>query len=336
MAHQGCTHVVIETTSEGIRQFRHKGIDYDATVFTNLAPEHLASHGGSFDAYKEAKGKLMASLELSFRKTLRGQKVEKMIIANNDSPFKTYFLQFSADKKWTFGLTEEADISAKEVQSGEQGVDFLIGDTPFHLNILGAFNVSNALPAILLAREFGVSDEQIQEGLKNLVLIPGRMERIDEGQPFSVFVDYAHEKLSLTAVMDTADALKKPGSRTILLLGAEGGGRDKSKRPLMGEVAATRADFVVVTNVDPYSDDPKEIIEDIAKAAEQFGKVRDKDLFTIEDRRMGIRKALCLAKSDDIVFITGKGAEQSIIIHGISSPWDDRTVVREELKRLHE
>ena len=117
-------------------------------------------------------------------------------------------------------------------------------------------------------------------------------------------------------------------------MGAEGGGRDKSKRPEFGEIAAKKADFVVISNVDPYEDDPKEICEDIAVAAEKFGKIRDKDLFVIEDRREGIRKALSLANKNDVVLITGKGAEQSIIIGGKRFPWDDRIVVREELNKI--
>jgi UDP-N-acetylmuramyl tripeptide synthase len=154
------------------------------------------------------------------------------------------------------------------------------------------------------------------------------MEIINEGQDFTVVVDYAHEKESMTNLLQTAVSIRKPGSKIIVLLGAEGGGRDKAKRPLMGEISAKLADYVIVANVDPYEDDPKEIIEDIAVVAEKFGKIRNKDLFTIEDRKTAIEKAFELAKTDDIVLITGKGAEQSMIIDGKSIPWDDRKVVR--------
>jgi UDP-N-acetylmuramyl tripeptide synthase len=118
------------------------------------------------------------------------------------------------------------------------------------------------------------------------------------------------------------------------LLGAEGGGRDKSKRPLMGRIAAEYADYVIVANVDPYEDDPKEILEDIALAAEKNGKIRNKNLFVIEDREQAIIKSLSLAKQNDIVIITGKGAEQSIVIEGKSMPWDDRTVVKNAIINL--
>ena len=128
--------------------------------------------------------------------------------------------------------------------------------------------------------------------------------------------------------------LKNTWAKTIILLGAEGGGRDKAKRPIMGELAAKMADYVIVSNVDPYEDDPKQILEDIAVSSEKFGKIRNQNLFVIEDRKSGIKKALSLAKVDDIVLITGKGAEQSIIIAGKRFAWDDRQVVKEELTKL--
>ena len=161
------------------------------------------------------------------------------------------------------------------------------------------------------------------------------MEKISEGQNFLVFVDYAHEREGMNAILDTArELIAHENGRVIVLLGAEGGGRDKAKRSILGEIVAKKADFVIVSNVDPYEDDPKEICEDIAIAAEKFGKTRDKDLFVILDRREGIRKALSLANNNDVVLITGKGSEQSIVIGGKRYPWDDRVVVREELHNL--
>lgn len=299
MVKAGCTHCVIETTSEGLNQYRHIGVSYDIGVFTNLTPEHLPSHGGSFEKYKQAKARMFAQ-------------TEELIIANGDDPHAEFFMNFPARKKIMF---HKSDFDS----------------SLFHLSILGDFNVYNALPAIIIGRYVGMSDADIARGLSDLKVIPGRMELIDEGQPYTVIVDYAHEKISMTYVLETAQRLRKAGSKIIVLLGAEGGGRDKSKRPIMGELAAKLADCVIVSNVDPYDDDPTPIVEDIAVAAERFGKVRGKDLFVIEDRRAGIRKALQVAKSDDIVLITGKGAEQSIVIDGKSSAWDDRNIVREEL-----
>ena len=335
MLETGCEYCIVETTSEGIKQWRHYGIFYDIAIFTNLSPEHLQSHGNSFEKYKAAKGKMFTSLAHSGRKIINGKKIEKIIIANCDNPHAKYYLNFRADKKLTFGLSEGVDFRAREIKSTPDGLSFLVGANLYNINILGNFNVYNALPAIIIGSLIGISHNKIQEGLKNLKVIPGRMEKIDEGQKFLVFVDYAHEKEGMNAVLDTArDLVKGNGGRVVVLLGAEGGGRDKAKRPALGEISAKKADFVVISNTDPYEDDPKEICEDIAVVAEKFGKIRNKDLFIIEDRREGIRKALSLANKNDVILITGKGAEQSIIIGGKRYSWDDRVVVREELNKI--
>ncbi len=334
MVEAQCTHCVIETTSEGLKQHRDVGIQYDISIFTNLFPEHLPSHGGSFDAYKKMKGRMFSSLRAHARKTLNRRQVEKIIIANAASEHAPYFLAFPADRKITFAVGKKADYTAEDVRSSNSGVAFKVADTEFRLSIPGAFNVSNALPAIIISRLASIDDASIARGLEKLTLIPGRMERIEAGQNFTVFVDYAHEGESMRNVLETAASMRTTGGKIIVLLGAEGGGRDKAKRPIMGTLTGTMADYVVVSNVDPYDDDPQEILEDIARAAEQAGKKRDTDLFVIEDRRAGIQKALSLAKAGDIVLITGKGAEQSMVLGGRSIPWDDRVVVREELQKL--
>ena len=339
MANAGCKFAIVETTSEGIKQWRHYGIFYDIAVFTNLSPEHLQSHSGDFLNYKQAKGKMFKALRNGSRKTIGGEEIKKIIIANYDDLHKEYFINFPADKKITFGTIEGADFRADKIKNTGDGLEFFVGPMLYKINILGKFNVYNALPAVAIGSLFGISKEKTQEGLKNLESIPGRMEKIDEGQNFLVFVDYAHEKEGMNAVLDTArDLVSQRGGRVIVLLGAEGGGRDKAKRPVLGEISAKKADFVVISNVDPYEDDPKEICEDIAAAAENpptgGGKIRNLDLFVIEDRREGIRKALSLANKNDVVLITGKGAEQSIIIGGKRYSWDDRVVVREELNKI--
>ena len=333
MVKADCKYCLVEVTSEGIKQKRNAGIIFDTAIFTNLTPEHLPSHDGSFEKYKETKSKLFSGLTKTYKK-INNQKIEKTIIVNNDSEFAEYFKSFNAGNKVSFGIKESADYQAKNVLEKSEGVVFTFDNKNYILGILGAFNVYNALPAIIVAKSAGVSEKNIFTGLANLHLIPGRMEKIIEGQKFLVLVDYAHEKESITNILNTANHLKVLGSKTIILLGAEGGGRDKAKRPLMGELAGRLADYVFVTNVDPYEDDPKQIIEDIAVVAEKAGKIRGQNLFTIEDRRESINKALAMAKENDIVLITGKGAEQSITIGGKTTPWDDRTVVREELKKI--
>ena len=331
MVKNGCKFCIIETTSEGIKQYRHIGINYDIAVFTNLSPEHLESHEGSFEKYKQMKSKMFEMLS-SHRKVLDGNEIQKVIIANKDSEHSDHFLNFKADKKITFAINNKADYVADNIQETNTGVDFELAKVIFKIDILGKFNIYNALPAIIISRLFGISDYLIAKGLKELKIIPGRMEKIDEGQNFTVLVDYAHEKESITNVLQTANNMKIVGTKTIILLGAEGGGRDKAKRPIMGELAAKMADYVIVSNVDPYEDDPKQILEDIAISCEKFGKIRGQNLFVIEDRKQGIKKSLQLAKINDVVLITGKGAEQSIVIGGKRTAWDDRKIVREELK----
>lgn len=331
MVKNGCKFCIVETTSEGIKQYRHIGVYYDMAVFTNLSPEHLEAHGGSFEKYKQMKTKMFAVLS-SHKKVIDGKRIEKVIIANKDSEYAEHFLNFQADKKITFAINNKADYIADNIQETNTGVSFEVAKVIFKIGILGKFNVYNALPAIIVCRLVGVNDHLIAKGLLELQIIPGRMEKIDEGQNFTVLVDYAHEKESITNILQTANNMKSGEAKTIILLGAEGGGRDKAKRPIMGELAAKMADFVIVSNVDPYEDDPKQILEDIAVSSEKFGKVIDQNLFVIEDRKSGIQKALLLARDGDIVLITGKGAEQSIVIGGKRSSWDDRRVVREELK----
>ena len=335
MLDAGCEYCIVETTSEGIKQWRHWGIYYDIAVFTNLTSEHLEAHDSSFEKYKETKGKMFKMLKKSERKIIGGKEIKKIIIANYDDLHKKYFLNFPADKKITFGTIEGADFQTDKIRNTGEGLEFLVGPTTYQINILGKFNIYNALPAIVIGLVFGIPNERIYDGLRSLKNIPGRMEKIDEGQNFIVFVDYAHEKEGMNAVLQMAGEITAESTgKVIVLLGAEGGGRDKTKRPQLGEIAAKKADFVVVSNVDPYEDDPREICEDIAAAAEKFGKTRDKNLFIIEDRREGIKKALSLASENDVVLITGKGSEQSIVIGGKRYPWDDRVIVREELNKI--
>ena len=333
MVKEGCTHCIVETTSEGIKQNRHRGIYYDIAVFTNLSPEHLASHDGSFEKYKQMKMKMFENLS-SYKKVIKGKVVDKIIIANKDNEHVDTFLNFKADKKITFSLKNNGDVMVDNIKETSEGVSFELDKEIFNIGIIGKINVYNALPAIIISRIFGISDTMIKKGLLELKTIPGRMEKIEEGQNFTVIVDYAHEKESMTNLLQTAINMKRADSKIIVLLGAEGGGRDKNKRPIMGELAGKMADYVVVSNVDPYDDDPKQILEDIAISVEKAGKERDKNLFIIEDRKDGIKKALSLARINDIILITGKGAEQSMVIKGNRVPWDDRIIVKDELKNI--
>lgn len=334
----GCGAAVVETTSEGMLQHREKGMSYDIAVFTNLTPEHLPSHGGSFDAYRRAKQTLFRNLARGVRKELFGRQIPKAIIANADSPEAPHFLEFPADRKLTWSIEgRPADIRAAEITERLGIVSFVLEEgarrLPVTLHISGRFNASNALAAFAVGETLDLDPEHIRRGIEKLMVIPGRME-ILATDPFIVIVDYAHERESMQALLTSARTMRAKGGRIIVLLGAEGGGRDKRKRPLMGALAGELADIAIVSNVDPYEEDPDRIMRDIAEAARNAGKIEHRDLFCIADRRAGIRKALELARPGDIVLVTGKGSEQSMIFGSREIAWDDRMVVREELQRM--
>lgn len=334
MLRAGCRYAIIETPSEGVEQWRHKGIFYDAAVLTTLYPEYMAVHNWDFERCKKMHLKVFEELHNQPRKTLNGNKIPKIIAIDFDNEDKDIFLKAYADKKITYGLRAGADLTAFSVKTENDVVSFESGGEKYELGTKGSFNVINALGAIAVTEALGIDKQFIKKGLKNLSLVPGRMEKIDIGQNFNVFIDYAHDGPSMTAVLNAAQEMKKNSGKIIVVVGAEGGGRDKKKRPVIGKLAAEKSDYVVITNVDPYDDDPNEIIEDIARAAETAGKIRNKNLFTILDRKEGIKQALNLATDDCVVLITGKGAEQSIIVGSTKIPWDDREVTRRELVKI--
>lgn len=334
MLKKGCSFAIVEITSEGIKQWRHKGIDFDFLVFTNLSPEHLSSHNNSFEKYRETKGKVFKDLMNCPDKHLANRDIKKIILANADDENSQYFLNFKAEQKLSFGIKNNADYRAVNLKTNDKSTEFSVNGKDYKLDLIGDFNVYNALPAIAICDVLGITYEQIKNGLLSLKALPGRMEPILMGQDFSVLVDYAHEPKSMEFSLKAGHNLVKLQGKLIVLLGAEGGGRDKSKRPKMGKLAGELADIVVVSNVDPYDDDPKEIIKDIAVEAIRAGKIINQNIFVIEDRRLAIKKCLQLANTGDVVLITGKGAEQSMIIKGNKIPWDDREVAREELKKL--
>lgn len=333
MANQGCKYLVMEVPSEGQTQYRHVGINFDVLVFTNVTRELMAAHDFSLEILHKHNKRVFGQMAKAKRKLIDGKKIDKFIIANADNKYAKDYLNFRADHKLTFG-TKSQQNKLHNIENTKDGIEFSINENRFKLKMLGKINAINAAGAITTAKAIGVPSPAIKKGLANLPTIPGRMEVIEGQQPFTVIVDYAHEQASMTALMNSARDMKPKGAKVITLLGAEGGGRDEAKRPAMGEIAFKGSDIIILSNVDPYEDSPYVILDDIAKGAIKAGAKKDKDMFIIADRREGIRKALQLAKKGDLVLITGKGAEQSIVIDGKSTPWDDRKVVREELAKL--
>lgn len=341
MVRAGCRYAVIETSSEGIMQYRHLGLHYDVCVFTNLGTEHSERHGG-FDNLRKAKGEIFAGLKNEPTKIIGGRAVKKIIVANVDDANAPYYLNFSADKKigyritnTGFGAPDIKLINAKILTSDSAGSTFQIQNSTFTINIPGDFNVYNALAAAVVGASQNIPEEQIIAGLSSVKLVEGRMEYIDEGQPFKVIVDYAHEPMSLTNLFETLRKIIGPGHKVIGVVGSDGGGRDKSKRARMGEIAGRLCDRVVITDVNCFDEDPRAIAEMLAQGARASGKIDGQDLFIDVDRRKAISKAISLAGGGDAVAITAKGTEPCIVAAGGKKiPWDDRLVASEILKDL--
>ena len=306
-----CDYAILELTSEGAEQNRHKYISFDTMIFTNLTPEHIESHG-SFEKYREAKLKLFKALEQSKKK-------RRTIIVNEDDSNHEHFLNFKVDEKIKYGINQ---LTSHNIH--EKGVDFILGGEKFKSKLSGEFNLYNILTAIALARSLRIEMYTIKSAIEKFDGISGRMERINEGQDFTVIVDYAHTPESLEKVYETFQTSKK-----ICVLGSTGGGRDKWKRPEMGKIASKHCEYIILTNEDPYDEDPEEIINDIAKGMLNLSRE------IIIDRRDAIQKALQYAKTGDTVIITGKGTDPWIMgPKGTKKEWDDRNVTREELKKL--
>lgn len=306
-----CDYAVIEMTSEGARFYRHLGVELDALIFTNLSPEHIESHG-SFAKYKKAKLRLVERLAKS-------NKPVRLSIANIDNEHAPSFLISPVEKNIGYSLKNTHVLSETDTTSVIKW-----HDKDITIPLPGRFNISNAVAALTLAHELGIPLETTKKGIESLSLIRGRVERVDAGQDFSVIVDYAHTDDSLRKLYETF-----PTSRKIAVLGSTGGGRDSWKRPVLGKIADEECDEIIITNEDPYDEDPAKIINDVAS-----GVTTHKPTIIL-DRREAIAYALSLAKSGDTVLISGKGTDPYIMgPKGSRVPWDDATVAREELEKM--
>lgn len=324
MIEEDCTHAVLEVSSEGLKQYRHLGINYDIGIFTNLSPEHLASHKNSYEEYRKTKSRLFEAISKSRVKKMG---ITKTGIFNKDSEDSVYMSHFPINQKIFYSFQELNQSGA--INTTENS--FIFEKEKIQVKIPGVFNVQNALVSATIAKVCGVSPTDIKLGIEQVTYIPGRMERVDLGQKFQVYIDYAHEKLSMRNLLETLRTLKQSDGKIILLFGAEGGGRDKTKRKEMGLLARDMADIIILANVDPYDDDPKAIIDDIAQYVISEKNIINKNVFLIEDRKEAIKKAFQLAKNNDIVCICGKGAEKTMVIGGKTIPWDEQKIVRELL-----
>lgn len=304
-----CTHIVIEMTSEGVLQFRHKFIDLDALIFTNITPEHIEAHG-SFEGYLAAKLKIRDQLE-------RSSKTPKWMIANTENKHADEFLEVHTAMPAPFSLRD-----AEPYQVRERGIDLTLDNLYMHSPLRGLVSLENILAAATFAKTQRIETTVIKRAIEKLAIIPGRGELIEEGQDFTVIVDYAHTPESLEQLYETYK-----GRKRVCVLGATGGGRDHWKRVEFGKLADRNCDQIILTDEDSYDEDPRTIVNDIARGIEK--KKPDIEM----DRRLAIRSAVRNAQPHDVVLITGKGTDPYIMgPRGTKVPWSDAEVARQELQ----
>ena len=309
----GAEFLVLEVTSHALAEFRTLGIPIEIAVFTNLTHEHLDYHG-TIANYRAAKGKL-------FKKA-------KFSILNADDAASEYYEKLSHEYT-TYGI-KNGENRAKNIKLSVSGVEYLLGDMKITTRIPGEFNVYNSLAAAVVGKKLGLSKNQIAAGIGSLSEVEGRMNIIDEGQPFTVIVDYAHAPDALEKVFDS---IKGHKGRIISVHGGAGR-RDPSTRPIRGAILARYSDVVIITEDDSRDEDPEKIAEGFIAGATKGGKTMGRDLFKEMDRKKAIKLALSLAKPDDVVLILGKGHEKTILRADGPHPFEDIKVVKSLLKEL--
>lgn len=296
-----CDFVIMEMTSEGAKNWRHIGVEIDTLIFTNLSPEHIESHG-SFEKYLNAKLRIVKRLKNS-NKPLR------RVIANVTNKYGAHFLVYDIEKNIGFYEEDAANMQ---------------------ISIPGDFNKLNAYSAYIFGKEIGIKEEKIIEAIKSIKKIYGRVESIIEGQEFELYIDYAHTPDSLQKLYDAFYNKNK-----IAVLGSCGGGRDKSRRFVLGQIAGQNCKTIIITDEDPYDDDPIEIVNEVARGARSVnGIIDNQNLFIELDRRKAIALAISKAKKDDVILISGKGTDPYIMrANGQKEKWSDAEIAREELKK---
>lgn len=315
-----CAYAVVEMTSEGARQFRHRFIELDALVFTNLSPEHIESHG-SFEKYKQAKLQIAKQLEAS-------AKQPRYIVANIDDEHGRDFLNIKVEEKLPYALSQ---LKLHTLHKDGIGLIIRNGDEEMTIRVplVGLFNVYNTLAAITLTRALGVSLTVIESALRSLPPIRGRVEHFyapkNAAKQVTAIVDYAHTPDSLEQLYKAFKDVPK-----VCVLGNTGGGRDTWKRPEMASIAERYCDHIILTNEDPYDEDPRKIVDEMAKGVTDKSKLE-----IIMDRRLAIETALQTAAQNGYVLISGKGTDPYIMgPHNSKQVWSDAEVVKEELQKL--
>jgi UDP-N-acetylmuramyl-tripeptide synthetase len=317
----GADAVAMEVSSHALALDRTYGLAFDAGVFTNLTQDHLDFHG-TLEAYRDAKAKL-------FRAADRGDASKPFVgVVNQDDPAGLWLREHGDGRFLTFGRREGAEVTAEDVRLDPSGTRLRIrhprGSEPVALRLRGAFNVMNALGAFGACYVLGVPPAEIAEGLGALASVPGRLEPVESGQPFQVFVDYAHTPDALERALEAVRALEPARLRCVF---GCGGDRDRGKRPLMGALAARLSDDVIVTSDNPRSEKPEAIVADIVSGAPGASNVR-----VIVDRAEAIQAAVDSCGPGDALLIAGKGHETYQIVGDRTIDFDDRVDARKAIQ----
>ncbi|MCA9388492.1 UDP-N-acetylmuramoyl-L-alanyl-D-glutamate--2,6-diaminopimelate ligase [Candidatus Berkelbacteria bacterium] len=317
---------VLEVTSHALAQHRVSRIAFDTVVFTNLSREHIGEgiFHHNMEQYRQMKERLFA-------------KPHRVSVINADDPAAPSFAQYPATRKVFYSVNKtDVDLFAADVKTQKEGMSFKLNwadkSVKVNLKLAGVFNIENALAAAGAALGSNIDLDVIVEGLENLTHVPGRVESIDEGQNFSVMIDYAHSPDALKRLFE---AVKPTVRGRLIHVGGATGNRDKQKRRILGGLAANFADVVVVTNEDPDNEDPEKIIDEVVAGVMSGAKKfkQGETFFRLTNRAEAIQKAIKIAQPDDLVLITGKGDESSMIVKGKLVPYSDRQVVTKALKQ---
>jgi UDP-N-acetylmuramoyl-L-alanyl-D-glutamate--2,6-diaminopimelate ligase len=307
----GCKYAVVEMTSEGAKQYRHRFIEIDALIFTNLTPEHIESHG-SFENYKNAKLSIARAVEQS-------KKPNRYLVVNGDDEHGADFLNFAVENKLIYSLK---DLTLHSLQ--KDSISIVYEDTTIRVALVGLFNVYNVLAAMTMAKALGVTVPQMQTALRDLPTLRGRVERFQTkpgaSRSITAVVDYAHTPDSLTKLYEAF-----PDKPKVCVLGNTGGGRDTWKRPEMGAIAEKYCEAIILTNEDPYDESPEKIVSEMKAGMSEQAPVK-----IIMDRRQAIQEALAIAPNESYVLVSGKGTDPYIMgPEGSRLPWSDAETVQE-------
>jgi UDP-N-acetylmuramoyl-L-alanyl-D-glutamate--2,6-diaminopimelate ligase len=318
MQKKGADHVVMEVSSHGLHQDRTENIDFSSAIFTNLTQDHLDYHG-TMSEYFKAKAKLFANL-----------KAGAFAVINNDDSYARKLKKFTRAKTISYAVENDADVNAKRIQMGISRTEFILSydkkEIPLSIRLIGRHNVYNVLAAFAWAKNQGLDLKKTVSALESFSSVPGRLEKIDSKAGFSVFVDYAHTEDALKNVIGALRRISK--DRIIVVFGC-GGERDKGKRPKMGKVVSEMADYAIITNDNPRSEEPLDIISDIEAG------IKTKNYRVIPERIRAIKKSLSLAQKGDVVLVAGKGHENYQIVKDKSFHFDDREAVRKCLRSMN-